>query len=52
MAMVTKNEWIIKLNGMPFMKITCSSYMRPVEVAREIILHGGPQSEEVEWEWI
>lgn len=46
------STWLIRMNGAPLMRITAPSYMSPVLMAREVMLHGTPENEDVEVEWL
>jgi len=51
MRTVDLSTWQIRLNGAPLMRITAPSYMNPVLMAREILLHGDPGHPDVTVEW-
>lgn len=42
------NTYLIRLNGMPFLKVTCPYYMSLVAVARNWLLHGKQEGATVE----
>lgn len=49
--MTEASTWLIRMNGQPLMRITAPSYMNPVLMAREVLLHGDPNQPDVTVTW-
>lgn len=45
-------EWIIRLNNRPIMRIKGPSYIDPQETAKQIIIRGKPDNDQVTWKWM
>lgn len=50
--MSSVSTWLIRLNGAPLMRITAPSHMNPSQAAREVLLHGAPEHDDVRVEWL
>jgi hypothetical protein len=45
------STWRIRLNGTALMTIRAPSHMDPAKMAREVLLHGAPDREDVQVTW-